>query len=243
MERTTVDGIVLKTSPTGESDVIVWILTRTGKLVRAFAKGAKNTKSRLHAAAGQFAFCSFTYTEKNGTYTVNEAEIKELFFELRTDFDRLTVAQYFCEILLKTLPEEAEDEIYLRLLLNSLHFLCTGSRPVLQIKTVFELRIAAETGYLPDLVACAGCAAYLTDMMYFDCPEGKLYCSDCGKSRALPILPAASVSAMRHIVYSPFEKIFSFELNPELLEPLSRLTARYLSVCTHRTFKTLDYIK
>ena len=243
MEKFVDDGIVIKTSPTGESDLVVWILTRTRGIIRAFAKGARGTKNRLHGAASLFAYCSFSITEKNNVFHVNEAEIKEIFFDLRGSLEKLTVAQYLCEVMLKTVPDDNGDEIFLRIILNSLYFLCKSEKPWQQIKAVFELRMASETGYMPSLVACDDCGEYLSDIMYFDVGEGKLYCTECGKYKNLPDIPAAVVAAMRHIVFSPFEKMFAFELTAELYPVLCRMTERYLSSCTRQTFRTLEYLK
>ena len=41
MEKINTDGVVIKTSVTGESDLILFILTRSRGLIRAFAKGAR----------------------------------------------------------------------------------------------------------------------------------------------------------------------------------------------------------
>lgn len=242
MEKFTEDGIVIKTSATGESDLVVWILTRTRGIIRAFAKGARGTKSRLHGAASLFAYCAFSFTEKNKVYHISEGEVREIFFDLRGSLEKLTVAQYFCEIALKTVPDETGDEVFLRLMLNSLYLLCKSEKPWQQIKAVFEFRVAAETGYMPSLIACEECGEYQTDIMYFDVGEGLLYCSECGRYKNIPEVPAAVVAAMRHIIFSPFEKIYSFELPSELYEVLNRITERYLGMCTHQSFKTLEFL-
>ena len=241
MEKFTVDGIVIKTAVTGENDLIIWVLTRNRGLIRAFAKGARGVKSRFHAAASQFAYSTCTFSEKNGVYNLSEAEIKNMFIELRNSLSLMTCAQYFCEVLLKTLPEGSDGEFYLRLLLNSLYLLCKGEKPVLLIKSVFELRLAAEEGYMPALVGCDTCGEYLTDMMYFDVEEGRLYCSDCGKITGASLFPSAVIAAMRHIVFADFDKIFSFELSAQLLPVLNGITEKYLSVCTRRQFGTLEF--
>ena len=70
MEKFNIEGIVIKTSVTGESDKILWILTRNRGIIRAFAKGARGTKSRLHSGASLFAFCDFAVYEKNDVICV-----------------------------------------------------------------------------------------------------------------------------------------------------------------------------
>ena len=211
MEKFETDGIVIKTKVTGESDLIVFLLTRSKGIVRAFAKGARGMKSKLHAGSSLFAYCNFSVTEKNEVCHINEAEVKEIFFPLRTDMRKMALAQYFCEVLLKTVPEGDSEEEYLRLMLNALYLLCEDKKPVLQIKAVFELQTAVISGYAPPLHACAECGEFQTDIMFFNCLTGDLFCENCGKHAHAPAVPFSVIEAMRHIVYSPFEKVFAFQ--------------------------------
>ena len=241
MEKFDADGIVIKTKVTGESDLIVFVLTRSRGILRAFAKGARGMKSKLHAGCSLFSYCNFSFTEKNEVYHINEADVKELFFSLREDMPKMTLAQYFCEVLLKTVPEGESEEEYLRLTLNALYLLCGDRRPILLIKAVFELQIAVLSGYAPPIHACAQCGAFETDIMYFNCLTGDLLCKNCGRRGDAPDVPLAVVAAMRHIVFSPFEKVFSFHLNSELLRPLTLLTETYLQNAFQVKFRLLEF--
>ncbi|MBQ9946048.1 MAG: DNA repair protein RecO [Clostridia bacterium] len=241
MERFTVDGIVIRTSVTGEADRIVWVLTRDRGIIRAFAKGARGTKSRLHSSTGLFAYCSFSFYEKNDVYNVTEAELKELFFDLRSSMETLTLAQYFCEVISRCVPDKNDEELYLRLLLNSLHFLCKGEKNSLLIKSVFELRLISAAGFMPSLVACGECGEFLTDTMYFNAGTGELFCNACGRGRGCPEVHSSVISAMRHICFSDFSKIFSFTLPEEQLIALNRLTETYLKSALGQEFRLLSY--
>lgn len=241
MEKFTSDGIVIKTSVTGEADRIVWILTRNRGIIRAFAKGARGTKSRLHGGTSLFAYCTFLFSEKNDVYNVYEAQIKNIFFDLRKDMETLTLAQYFCEVIVKTVTDKFDEEIYLRLLLNSLHFLCKGDKNRLLIKSVFELRLMCEEGYMPSLVSCKKCGEFFSDSMYFNTMTGELYCDECGKNTGLQCVSGNIIAAMRHICYSDFSKIFSFELSDGSLEVLNGICERYLKNVTGQDFNLLKY--
>ncbi len=243
MEKFTIDGVVIKTSVTGEADRIVWVLTRDRGIIRAFAKGSRGTKSRLHGGTSLFCYCDFTFSEKNNVYNINEALIKEVFFDLRGSMEILTLSQYFCEVLMKCVPDKCEEEVYLRLLLNCFHFLCKNRKPELLIKAVFELRLACIAGYMPSLIACNVCNEYETDTMYFSCADGSLFCESCGKGMAIPRVPLPVISAMRHICFSDFSKIFSFELQENSLDMLNRLTENYLKAVLGQEFRLLDYFK
>ena len=241
MEKFETDGIVIKTAVTGESDVIVFVLTRTRGIIRAFAKGARGMKNKLHAASALFAYCNFSFSEKNGVYHVNEAEVREIFFALRGDIAKMALAQYFCEVLLKTVPEGESDEETLRLMLSSLYYVCGDKKPLLLIKTVFELRTACISGYAPPVHACAECGEFQTEFMFFDCSTGDLLCSRCGHDAEGTRLPLSMVSAMRHVVFSPLEKVFAFVLAPEQLRPLTKLTEKYLQNCFQQRFRLLEF--
>ena len=241
MEKFETDGVVLKASVTGESDRIVHVLTRSRGVIRAFAKGARSTKSRLHAGAAEFVCGSFTFTEKGGVYHLNEAQVKETFYPLRLSLEKLTLAQYFCDLLLKIVPETESDPSFLRLFLNSLYFLCNEKKPLLQVKAVFELRAAVLSGYAPDLIGCSVCGAFETPVMFFDPLRGVLFCAACGNANLLAPTPLPVISAMRHIVFAAFDDVFRFELEPSLLPALSSLTERYAAVCFGFRSRLLDY--
>lgn len=241
MEKFTVDGVVIKTSVTGEADRIVWVLTRDRGVIRAFAKGARGTKNRLHGGTSLFCYCDFTFSEKNNVYNINEALVKEVFFDLRKSMEILTLSQYFCEVIMKCVPDKCEEEIYLRLLLNSFHFLAKGDKPPLLIKSVFELRLSSIAGYMPSLIACDNCSEYETDVMYFNCADGRLFCKSCGRGMAIPEAGLSVISAMRHICFSDFSKIFSFELQENSVKVLNRLTENYLKSALGQDFSLLRY--
>ena len=241
MERFSAEGIVLKAGVTGESDRIIYVLTAARGVIRAFAKGARGTKSKLHAGTAQFAHCDFVFSEKNGVYNVYEASQKTLFYELSLDLKKLTLAQYFCEVLLREVPEASPEPEYLRLLLNSLYVMCKDKKPVQAVKAVFELRMTAISGYSPALVACDTCGTFETNLMYFDTFTGKLYCENCGTLTGAIRLPLSVISAMRHIVFSSPEKIFSFEMSQDGYHLLSGVTERYLKHCFQHSFRLLDF--
>ena len=126
------------------------------------------------------------------------------------------------------MPEETDSEEYLRLVLNSLHFLAKGTRPKRLLQSLTELRMLAIAGYMPDLVACADCAAYESDVMYFLPDSGVLRCKDCFADTGEPYvaLPPGVLTAMRHIVFSDFEKLYAFSLPEPALRILNAATEK-----------------
>lgn len=238
-------GLVLKQQNIGERDKLVWVLTQSHGIVRAFARGAKNIKSPKSAGTGLLSYSDLSIFEGRDSYSIDEATSLNQFIGLRSDIENMSLAQYFCELCLNLCPTGQEAEEHLRLMLNSLYLLSEHKKPSLQVKVCFEMRLIALTGYMPDLVMCADCGVYEKPEMTFVPHTGKLYCSDCAERSGVQgfRLPIAAITALRHTVYADFEKLFSFELKEELLEPLSLASERYIAYMTQKDYPTLQFYK
>jgi len=233
------DGLVIKETSTGESDRIVTVLTKDFGIVRAFANGAKRIKSRSQCATQLLSYSRFSIYQSKESYIIDEAQSIDIFFKLRESIESLTLAQYFCELAGELAPEMDEAEDYLKLMLNSLHYLANGTRPQLLLKAVTELRMLCLSGYMPDLTACEGCGKFEDSVMFFDKENGRLFCTDCSP-QGVPV-GMGVVTAMRHICYSEPVKLYAFTLPDESLRALSQVTESYLATHIQKKFKTLDF--
>lgn len=238
-------GIIIRETPVGESDKLLAILTAENGLVRAFADGARRMKGRNAAATSLLSYCHFSLYKNKDTYKVSDAAVIDLFFDLRYDLEGLALAQYFCELALRQVPEGNESAVFLRLLLNALFLLMHKKKEPELIKAVYELRFAAEAGYLPDLAICSGCGAENFDRIYFDYKAGVLFCPNCKRppNSVGVTLNNTVLSAMRHIVYAPFGKIFSFTVPKQDLQLLSACSEKFVSVQTEYHYQTLEFYK
>lgn len=241
--RVNTDGIILREQNIGEKDRLVTVLTRRLGLIKAFVRGAKSLKDKKQSATGLLCYSDFSVYEGKDSYIIDSAEPKEVFFNLRTDIVKLSLAQYFCEISSELAPNGEDAEDILRLLLNSLYMLANDKKNPEQLKAIFELRAVSLAGYMPNLVACDFCGEFETKKMYFDIEKGVLYCENCVEYATLFELDLAIVRALRHIVFAPLEQLFNFTLSDENYEELSFVTERYLISHTDRNYKTLDFYK
>ena len=242
MQRKT-QGLVIKEQAVGESDRLVTVLTKDEGVVRAFARRAKQLKDSKNAATGLLCYSRFALSKGKSAYNISEAFPIEVFFDLRKDIPRLALAQYFCQLAVEVVPEGVEAGEYLRLVLNALHFLCKGSRPQAVLKAIVELRMLSEAGYMPNVAYCAHCGAYESPRMYFKINRGELYCQECYIDNGDPCAPLspAALTAMRHIVFADFEKIFSFTVSPGAQQELAAAAEAYTMQILQKRPKTLDF--
>jgi len=221
----------------------VTVLTRRNGLIKAFVRGANSLKDKKQSATGLLCYGNFSVYEGKDSFIIDSAEPIEVFFNLRSDIIKLSLAQYFCEISMELAPEGEDAEDFLRLILNCLYMLANDKKNPEQLKAIFELRSVSLAGYMPNLVACDFCGEFETDKMFFDIEKGLLYCSNCVEYATLFELDLSLVRALRHIVFAPLEQLFSFTLSDSNYEELSFITERYLISHTDRNYKTLEFYK
>ncbi|MBS5481283.1 MAG: DNA repair protein RecO [Clostridiales bacterium] len=242
--RLTTDALIIRENNNiGESDRFVTALTRDLGVIRASARGARQLKNRSGAATKLLTYSRLTLFRGRDKYIIDEAEPLQLFFELHSDIERLALAQYFCELAGVLAPREEAAEPCLRLLLNALHYLCTGGRDSRLIKAVVELKLLAFAGYMPNLTACASCGAADAAGFWLLPQDGILQCTACRRNAfdgALPV-SVTVLAAMRHILYGPFEKCYSFTLPEDGLTGLAQVSEAFLLAQLGRGFNSLDF--
>ena len=241
--RITTDGIVVRQKNYGEKDRLLTILSREHGMITAFANGARSPRSPLASSTELLTYSNFVLFEYKGRTTVDAASANQVFFGVRQDVELLALGTYLAQLCTEVLPEGEQDPQCLRLLLNSLYMLNEKKRTPDFIKPVFELRLLSISGFMPDLVACDVCGCYEHEKMYFLPAEGELRCGGCMSGHevgALPLAPGV-LAAMRYILYSDFEKLFSFTLPPEGLRQLSAVSERFLLAQLEREFPALSF--
>lgn len=239
------NGLVIMEKVIGEKDKLLTILTDNQGIIRAFAKSAKNIKNKNSSGTQLFCYSQFIIYQNKEKFIIDEATPKELFFDLRYDIEKLALAQYFCELALALAPEGDKAGDFLRLMLNSIYYLVNHKMNIDLIKSIFEMRILCLAGYMPNLVGCNCCGTYESQKMHFLNDDAIIVCHECMTfpNQESVILTNSALFAIRHIIYSDFEKIFSFTVSKETEKVLSNACEKYLLFRLGRSFKTLDFFK
>ncbi len=253
------DGLVIREQAYNDTDKLLTILTPEYGRVRVMAKGARRTGSRLMAPCQLFAWGNFELSTKGDLHWVREASLAESFFGLRVDLQRLTLATYFCDIAYEASGENSPAADILPVILNTFYALAHGRASDAIIKGAYELRIAAMSGYCPDLSACSVCGSVDAEGMYLDVMGGCLICADCMQKTAveraapkveydlaptaifLP-LPPAALAAMRYILAAPANRLFSYRITDAAeTADFARACESFLLNHFERGFNSLDF--
>ncbi len=237
-------GIVTKTTKYGETSLIVTVLTKDFGKISAIANSVRTKKSQMLAGLQLFAYSEivmYKAKSKKGLYNLNEMSVLESFSSLRYDLDKMAYASYFAEAATAATTEDAPDENILRLLLNTLYALDKEICSYEKIKTVFEWRLAAESGYAPLVSECAGCGS--GDAIYISLATGTAFCEECGSGRdGVAKVTPTMVKLIEYITTADSRQIFSFEAGEKTVNYLSRVSEAYLKAQLDRDFSTLSYL-
>jgi DNA repair protein RecO len=68
--RFTTEALVIKEMKIGESDRLVTLLSREYGIIKAFASGAKNLKSKKASGTALLTYGSFSIKNKNGRFSM-----------------------------------------------------------------------------------------------------------------------------------------------------------------------------
>lgn len=240
------DGLVIRDFHVGEADRFLTLLTRQYGIIHANARGARRMKSGVSTGTQLLCHADFSLFKGREKYTIDEATPLTLFMGIRTDLEKLSLAQYFCELEGALAPKEEEAALFLRLVLNALALLEAGKYPAVQIKAAFEIRLLTLAGYMPDLVACAHCGAYEADEIVFLLSSGVFLCAACAEHESISPreqvrLSRGALAAMRHTAYADFTRLFSFSLPEHTLKAFSAAAERYVLFTLERSFPTLEF--
>jgi DNA repair protein RecO (recombination protein O) len=149
-------GINLKSIPLGESDRILTILTREFGLIRAVAPGARKPKSKLGGRSELFVVNDLLLSHGRSLDKLSQAESIESYPRLSRDLAKLTVSQYWAEIILYQTPSHEPNVALFDLICQRLTdlVLCDSGIPVL-IHLIYGIaQLLNLAGVTPQLEHC-----------------------------------------------------------------------------------------
>lgn len=247
MNLENVTGMVLSAMPIGEYDKRLLILTKEKGKISAFVKGARRPNSMYLGCSQPFVFGEFTLYQGRNSYTVNGAEIKNYFDELKLDLDKVMYASYFCELSAFLSYENVEAYDLLKLLYQSFKALNHEKIPKELIRAVFELKALVYNGQMPQVFSCVKCGKKMEQEQVWDsgfsCVQGGMVCPDCkGAVKGLQEITPSVLYTLQYIVSSPVEKLYTFVLEEETLASVIKIVKQYMGYYADGTFRSLEMI-
>ena len=229
-------GIIISENKMADFDKMVTILTPNGKIGCA-AKGARKPKSLLMSATQFLCFGEYMLYKGANTYNINSCDTIELFYNIRTDLDKLNQAAYITKIIDDVTDENQNTYKILQLYLNTLYMISESDKNIDLILSIFRIRLVSILGFMPKIDACVSCKTK-ENIEYFSLKDNGFKCTICGKQHKSAIqISASPVNAITYIIMSEAKKIYSFNLSEEGKKELEIVSKLYMTDKLEKEYK------
>ncbi len=218
-------------------DLILTILTESKETIKAYFKNARTARGRAQTSSLLLCYSTFELFYYKGRYSINDAYVIEEFKELRYDVLNLALGSYFASLASQFSRGERSGEL-LKLLLNCLYFLCKGKDPKI-IKAIFELRSATVSGFMPDMVSCAGCRNYEDDKYYFDFESSSFFCKKCCEKETN--ISKNVIDTVRFILYSDLKSALTIKCSDALRDAVAAFSESLIVSIDGLHYEQLTY--
>jgi len=173
-------GVVLKTTPLRESDLLVVLYTATHGRVSAVARGARKSQRRFAGALQLLVLGRYQLGRSRGElWNLESGEVEREWTQLSSDVFAVAHASYIAELVASLLPAEVPEPHALDVMVALWESLAEAGPSPAALRAV-ELELLDIAGHRPALEACAACGA--TDLetgAMFDPTHGGAICKRC----------------------------------------------------------------
>ena len=239
MKTIKISGIVISENSLGDSDKMLTILTPNIGRISCVAKGAKRPKSLLMAGSQFLCFGEYILYKSHDIYTMNSASPIELFYNIRTDLDKLNYASHITKIINDVTTENQNNYNILKLFLNTLYTISETDKDLDFVLSVFKLRLLKILGFSPNITECVSCNDKDNKKyFYFSIKDDGFKCRDCGRLDTSAIeISEGTRYAIMYSIMADSKKIFSFSIRKQALVEFELVSRIYFNEKLEKEYK------
>ncbi len=256
------EGIVLKSFPFGDADLIVTILTTDFGLIKVFAKSPRKTKSRFGSSLEPFTFLRMTYWAREGSELprLTQADILHSFQTLRNKIEHYLKITEIFEITINFLPEREDNKEILSLLLDTMKSIEKEINnkkinindkdfEIEKMCLFYKIQLLSISGFTPRLNGCAICGK--NDRLFY-IQEGSIICGRCisdhysendVKNRETKVLSQGAINLFERIRRWEWDKLSRILPSKRLIEELDNIITMHVRYRTEKNIKTREFIE
>jgi DNA repair protein recO len=240
MANIKLNGIVIAENNMGDYDKMLTMLTPNFGKISCVAKGARRQQSALLAGTQLFCFGEYLMYKGTNTYHINSCETIEIFYNLRTDLDKLKYAIHINKIIQDVTEENENCYKILQLFLNTLYTISETDKDKDFVLAVFKFRLLTILGFTPRVMKCTACKEE-KDLTKFSIKDNGVKCTACGKQDKSAIgMSESTKNAILYTISAPPKKIYSFSLKDESLKEFELISKIYFNEKLEKEYKLED---
>ena len=237
MANIKINGIVIAENNMGDYDKMLTVLTPNFGKISCVAKGARRPQSALLAGTQLFCFGEYMMYKGTNTYHINSCETIEIFYNIRTDLDKLKYAIHINKIIQDITEENENCYRILQLYLNTLYTISETDKNLDLVISVFKMRLLSILGYTPRIMKCTKCKEK-DNLTKFSIRDNGFKCESCGRQDKSAIdMSESTKNAIKYVITAPPKKLFSFNLKDEGLEEFKLISKIYFNEKLEKEYK------
>lgn len=209
-------GLVARCVNYKENDRILTILTPDRGKLTVSSRGCRRPKSPLLACSQPFCYGEFVLFLNKERYSLNQCDLRETFYDLRLDVEKLTAASYVMGLCQEVMQEEQSAPALFQLAYYTLSFLCYGTAPLVDLLLCFLLKLLDQMGYAPATTRCGLCGKSTYEKGWLSEQFGGL-CAACGAVHGGKRVEPLTLEAMRRMLALPMDQMDKVRL-PESVQ-------------------------
>jgi len=259
------EGVVLKTVPFGEADLIVTYLTPDFGLLKLFAKSPRKIRSRFGSSLEPLTHAKISFWGKDDTNLpkLTQSDIVHSFHRIRDTLPCFLKVSEIVEVTLHFVPERDMNKKVYSLIVQTLQMLeknlfLTSARQSTDATSVkkegrersfhddllithYKVKFLKYLGYSPKLDACGRCGnnGYL-----FYVSSGSIMCDSCSKNIEKPLRLSPPVIRFYTdlLTWEP-QKLQRLKPSEQLLSELSVIINRHIQYMLSKPLKSESFIQ
>jgi DNA repair protein RecO (recombination protein O) len=244
LQRT--EGIVLRTIPFGEADLIVTYITPDFGLLKVFAKSPRKVKSRFGSSLEPLTHSKIAFWGKENTALprLTQSDIMHSFHSIRDNLNYFLKVSEIIELTLCFIPERDVNRKVYSLLLNILQAIennsSESSHTCSLIANHYKIKFLEFVGFAPKLDACGRCGK---NGYCFYISHGSILCEDCAKGVDSPIrLSPAVLKLYNDLLTWDTAKIKRIKPTDMLLSELSDIMNLHIKYILDKPLKSETHL-
>ena len=236
MEETYSDkAIILKRADYQEYDNLITVYTKNFGKIGLVTRGAKKIKSKMSGHIEVLNYVQIMIVCGRQINYLGGITSKNVFLEIKNDFDKLQIGIEAVRIFDKLVKEEQKDEDLFFLLKDFLQVLDNSKLTFLISNKIFLyffiFKLLSLLGYKPEFYNCAECQNKIKENNNsFDFSKGVLICENCQKKYFTNSIKITSneIKIFRFVLENDFLKIIKLKIKKKEENKIINLILKFL---------------
>ena len=206
-------ALVIRRSDYSDYDRMVTLFSPTYGRIDAIARGCRRQKSPLLNCCEPFVSGEFQLYQRGERFSIDQCQISESFYELRSDYDRLQHGVYWLKLLdAAVMPDVPLPDLFL-ISLRALAHLNYSELPAELLTMAFEMHLMAQLGYAPRVDVCQRCGRPIDGDARFDVDRGGCVCLNC--SGSVPLITHGARRILLKLPRTRYDQVSLLDGHPD----------------------------